>query len=180
MKDRIEKYIAKSAVIKIYTDIEGEEEEYYGVPVLVSRSLLAFQEIRDFHFDGYRIVRLKDIVKIRRSKCDVVQEKILKHTGEFAKYSIPGWLRVGSWKILLKSIKGRNLCICIASGLMDVNVFVVGEIYALKDDAVVLKSFDAHGNWCKPKHRINYSDITEVSFGDEYSVTFNEFVKNGK
>ncbi len=78
----------------------------------------------------------------------------------------------------MKRLKSKKVCVCVESALIDVNVFAVGEIQALKDEAVVLRSFDAHGAWCKPRHRIRYSDITGAQFGDEYSKTFHRYVKN--
>jgi len=178
MLDRLEKHIAKSSVIKIDVDVEGEEESHYGIPVLNSRTLLAFHDLDEFHFNGYRIVLLKYITRIRRGRFEVIQQKILKSIGELEKHAVQSWLRVGSWKRLLKSLKNKGKCACVASGLIKVNVFAIGEIHAIKDDAVILKSFDAHGEWYKPKHKIEYSDITEVIFDDEYSVTFNKYVRN--
>lgn len=178
MKKRIDKYISKSSVIKIYVDVEGDEDEYGGIPIRCSKSLLAFCDLHDFRFDGIRTVNLKYVTKIRRGQFEVVQQKILQSTGELKNFRNPDWLRIGSWKSLLSCMKDRGLCACVASGLLEVNVFVIGEIHTLKDDAVVLNSFDAHGKWHKPKREIKYSDITEVQFGDEYSVTFYNYVMN--
>lgn len=178
MKDRLKNYIARFSIIKLYVDVEGDEDEYTGMPVRISSSLMAIQELDEFHFNGYRILRLKDIVKVRRSRCETTQQKILKSTGELENHDALSWLRLGSWRSLLSCLKKQKACVCISSGLIKVNVFAIGEIHHLADKTVVLNSFDAHGQRCSPKHRLQYSDITEVLFGDEYSVTFNNFVKN--
>lgn len=180
MEDRLRKYIEKTSLIKIYTDVEGDEKCYTGIPIRISRAFLAIHELADFHFDGYRIVRLKDIVKIRRSKFEITTQKILKYTGELDNHVSPAWLRIGSWKSLFKCLKERRICACAASGLIELNIFRIGEIYRVGDTAVTLNSFDAHAQWYKPKDKIEYSKITEVSFGDEYSVTFNNFIKSCK
>lgn len=179
MKDRLEKSIASSRLVKLYVDVEGDEAEYTGIPIRASRSLLAFHDLEEFHFNGYVVVRLRDIVKVRRSRFETTQQKILKSTSELAKHADLPWLRLGSWKSLLSCLRKRGVCVCASSGLMAVNAFAIGEIHRLTDDAVVLRSFDAHGKWCSPMHRIRYADLTEVSFGDEYSTTFHEFVKSG-
>ncbi len=178
MKERLEKYIAKSSEIRISTEVDDEKNAYFGIPVRISRSLLAFHQIDDFHFNGFRIVRLKDIVKIRRSRYETVFQRIMRSTGELESHANPTWLRIGSWKSLLASLKKKGLCAGVESALKNVDIFWLGEVHALKNSAVVLKSFDAYGKWHKPKHSIEYRHITEVFFGDEYSVTFHEFMKN--
>ena len=89
MKSQIDRYIANSSLIKIDVDVEGDEDEYTGIPVRLSRSLLALHDLDDFHFDGYRIVKLKYVTKIRRSRFEVTQQKILKATGEIKNHAGP-------------------------------------------------------------------------------------------
>ena len=177
MKKRIDKYIAKSSLIKIYVDVEGEEDEYRGIPIRRSRTLLALHKLDEFHFNGYIVVRLKDVVKIKRGRVEVTKQRILKATGVLDTHVGPDWLRVGSWKSILTCLKRRGVCVCVGSALIKVDVFAIGDVHKLKDNAVVLNSFDAHGKWYKPKHKIKYSDITGIFFGDKYSVTFSEYVK---
>ncbi len=178
MKDRLEKYLAKSSKIKIYLDTPSENDEYSGIPIRLSRSLVAIHDIREFHFDGIRVIRLKDIVKVRRSNVEIVGQKILKSTGEMENHFSPSWLRIGSWKSLLTCLKTQRKCVCIERSIVARNSFVMGYIYSLKDKAVILKSFDTDLEWNKPMHSIEYSDITEIYFDDEYSVTYSNFVKN--
>lgn len=177
MKEKLEKHMAKSDLVKLFVDVDGEDDEYTGIPLRISRSLVAILDLAEFHFNGYRVFRLEDVVKIRRSRFETTQQKILKSIGALSDLDAFQWLRIESWQSLLQCLKNRRVCACISSGLIEVNVFAIGEVCGLSDKSVQLKSFDAHGQWCKPKHRIAYSDITEVLFGDEYSVTFNEFMK---
>lgn len=174
MKEKLNKHIARSSNIKIYLDIEGEKNTFHGIPVLLSGSLVAFHELYEFHFFGYRIVPLKYIAKIRRSKHETTYQRILKSTGELKSHTTPSWLRIRSWKSLFTSLKKNEICACVETA----NVFAIGEIHANTDKAVVLNSFDSHGEWCNPKHKIKYSEISEVSFGGEYSETFNNYMKN--
>ncbi len=178
MLDRIDKYIKNTSFTKVYVEVEGDDDTYVGIPIRRSKSLLAIHQLNDFHFNGYRIVRLQDIVKIRRGKFEMTLQKIMKSTGEIEKHANPGWIRLGTWQSLLACLKKKKTCICISSGFIDVDVFAVGEVQTLNANSVILKSFDATGKWCKPKHNIKFSDITEVQFGDEYSTVFHQYVKN--
>ncbi len=180
MKERIDKHIANSSVIEIELEIEGEDDSFYGIPILRSRTLVTFYEIDLFHLDGFRIIRLKDIVGIRRNEFEVTKQRILKEIGALKNLAKPSGLRITSWKSLLAFVKKESVCAKVESGLIEVDVFAIGEVHSLSDDCVVLKSFDAHGKWCKPKHKIKYSDITEVGFGDEYTVSFSEFVNSSQ
>jgi len=177
MKEQLEKHVARSDLVKLVVDVDGDSDEYTGIPLRISTSLVAILDLAEFHFNGCRVLRLEDVVKIRRSRFETTQQKILKSIGALSDLDAFQWLRIESWRSILQCLKNRRACVCISSGLIEVNVFAIGEIYGLADKSVQLKSFDAHGQWCKPKHRIAYSDITEVLFGDEYSITFNEFMK---
>jgi len=178
MKEQLEKHIARSNLVKLFVNVDGDGDEYTGIPLSVSRSLVAILNLDEFHFNGCRVLRLEDVVKIRRGRFETTQQRILKSTGALSDLDAFQWLRIESWRSLLQCLKDRRACVCISCGLIKVNVFAIGEINGLADKSVQLKSFDAHGQWCKPKHRIAYSDITEILFGDEYSVTFNEFMTN--
>ncbi len=180
MIERIDRHIARSQVIKIYTDVEGDESVYLGIPVRRSRSLLALHGLSNFHFDGYQVIRLRDIERIRMGGFETVTRRILRSTGELKNHVNPDWLRIGSWKSLLSCLKARSFCVGVESGLININWFLLGEIHALKDKAVTMKSFDAQARWHKPKLKMKYTDITEATFGDEYAVTFNEYMKTIK
>ncbi len=180
MIERIDRYITKSSVIKIYSSIDDNESDCHGIPVRRSRSLLVFQQLGSFRFNGYRVVRLKDIDRIRRGGFETTQQRILKSTGELENHKNPSWLRVGSWKSLLTCLKERHLCVSIERDLISPNNFWLGEISSVRDKSVVLNAIDDQGKWLKPKTELKYADITGVFFGDEYSVTFNEYVKSLK
>jgi hypothetical protein len=175
--DRIDWCIEKSRFIKIYTDVEGDEDTHYGIPIGRSGSLVAIQQLPEFHFNGYVVLRLHDIVRVRCGRFETVQQNIVESIGEIRKFERLSWLRLGSWKSALACLKKRNICVCAESGLIRANVFAIGTIHAMKANSVVLKSFDSHGKWCKPKHNIKYADITELAFGDEYSTRFYEYVR---
>ena len=174
--DRIDQAITKRRVLRILTVVDDEEDYFIGIPVKRSRSLVAIHRLIDFHFDGYTCIRLKDVTDVRRSRSEVTQERILRSTGEIQNFDNPPWLRIGSIKSLLLCLKERKICACVSSALFDVDVFAVGTVDALREGSVVLKSFDAHGDWIVPKHEIKYSDITEVTFEDEYSTVFHQFI----
>jgi len=180
MKKRIDRFITNSSVVTVEVEIEGDEDSFHGIPVRRSGTLLAFQELDQFHFDGFKIIRLEDIASIRRGKEEIVRQQILKHSGELANLSCPPWLDIVSWKRLLTALQQERMCVCVESSLVDVDLFAIGEVSRIGAESVTLKSFDAQGSWNKPRHLIRYADITEISFGDEYSVTFSEFVKSSR
>ncbi len=176
--DRIDQAISKDRFLKVVIEVEGEEDRFIGIPIRRSRTLLALHRITDFHFDGYSIIRLKDIVEIQRSRQVVTQERILKFTGEIQNFDNPSWIRIGSWKSLFSLLKQREICACVSSVSTEMDVFGVGTVTTVGNKSVVLKGFDANGVWIEPKDEFQYSEIKEVFFGDEYSTVFHRFITN--
>jgi hypothetical protein len=53
----------------------------------------------------------------------------------------------------------------------------MGEIVAIKDDNVSFKDIGMDGLWDNETHDIPYEDITQISYGDNYSKMYYKYVK---
>lgn len=128
MLERLDRCITNSNVVQFTVEVDGEEERFYGIPVGRSRSLFAIHDISDFHFDGYRVARIKDIVRLKSGGFGTVAKRILRSTGELESHASPAWLRLGSWKSLLKCLNDRGYCPTVESALTRADIFSLGEI----------------------------------------------------
>lgn len=89
MLSQLDKHIAEPSLVRLATNIGDDEDGCVGIPVMRSDLLLAMHEISDFHFDGYRVVRLEDVSDIRFDELEQTQISILKSKGEWDKHTVP-------------------------------------------------------------------------------------------
>jgi hypothetical protein len=80
----------------------------YGVVVAESDELLLLQQEYDFEFDGYVVVRKKDISRLERTEGNKYGEKLMRKEGLWKKP--PAKLKklpLASWKTLLEQFVGK-------------------------------------------------------------------------
>ena len=176
--ERLRDIIGSNRTARVTTDIEDEVDHYHAYVIGISRKLLVLHVLSDFHLDGYQILRLRDIVKVRIGKFDRIQDRILKRFGVHEKVVKPSWLRFGSWLSVFHSLQQTGKCIAVESALLDVDVFALGTIQRVAKDRLLIRTFDATGKWMSEPKEFFYNEITSVFFDDEYSSTFYDYMSH--
>lgn len=150
---------------------------YYHFSVLLSmgKDLILGLNEDDFIFDGYSIVRFRDINEIEL-KGDFYEE-ILKREGLFEHIEIPV-VRLDSWKTVFEDLykMGKNIIIENESINDDEAEFAIGKIVHVYNNSIHFKHFDADGIWEENPLIIPYSKITKVTFGSRYVELFSKYV----
>ncbi len=176
MYSELEKHFTKNNKVKVWSDIEDDEETYYGYIVGLTRNFVCLWCVEYWHHDGFMILPIKHITEIRHGKNEKTDHRILKLEGRLVDVEKPKWLKIGSYKSIFKSLEKNYNNVIVESRLPSSDVFVLGKILNIANTEVQIKGFDATGKWEDEVYIIPFKEITAVKFGDEYSSIFRKYV----
>ena len=138
----------------------------YGLIVSESESLILIQKEYDFEFDGFMVLRSRDITKQYTSDSNSYCEGIMREEGLWK--DPPQWvcsIPLSDWRSVLTALSGKPVVIENERK----GDFYIGPVVACEDHSVLIHFFDACGQWQKIE-RVQYRTITSVKFGDRYSM----------
>jgi hypothetical protein len=175
-RELLEKTIKAFQEVKI-TREKIDSNVIYCYPLLMSNKLLLIQYLYDFQVDGYMIIRLKDITSIRSDDLERFSESIIKNEGIIENIKNPSFETIEDWLEVFKKLKSMGNNIIIECETIDNSEFYIGEIIDINKKSVSLLNFDGIGEWDEEPTKINYSDITSISFGKRYINIISKYVK---
>lgn len=136
----------------------------YGVVVAESDNLLLIQREYEFEFDGYQVLRRRDITKAYSSKSNDYCARLMKAEGLWK--SPPKRIRslpLSDWRTLLTALAGQPVVIENESN----GEFFIGPILECDARSVCIHHFDGCGQW-ENVERVAYRGITCVQIGGRY------------
>src|ERR1041385_2969403 len=138
----------------------------FGSIVAESASLILIHCEADLQFDGYQVIRRKDISRSYSSDSNDYAEKLMRKEGlwEDPAESIRS-LPLDDWRSLLTALSGKPI-ILENERKED---FYIGPVVSCEAHSVLIHHFDGCGQWQKV-WRVQYRSITSVKFGDRYST----------
>ena len=174
-KKVLREHLKKKHFVTVSSVIAKDEENYRGYLIKVSNDYICMMVIKDWHTDGYVILPMKFVSDIKYSKYEKKNNEILIKEGVISEIPKLSWLSLKSSKSIFISLEKKINTIIVESRLPKVDEFVVGKIKKVKNKHVYLKGFDGTGKWLDGIFKIPYSEITSVTFGDEYSTVFEKY-----
>jgi len=160
-------------ICRVYFDYDPNY--FYYFPIAVSKDLFIGANEDDFSIDGYTIRRIKDVVsvKIKDDKCleiDIAE-------GLLDELDLPE-IDITDWHSAFKSLKaiGENIIIEKESSIADDCQFAIGRITEVHGDFLLLREFDAEGNWLYDNTIIPFSAITSVTINSRYVRVFSKYL----
>ena len=146
-----------------------EEPRLTGWVLATSVSYTLMAKWDDFVFDGFQIIRNRDITKQYVSDSNRYCSKLMRAEGNWIT-KLPRGLRkidLTSWATILSGIKAE---VIIVENERGAGRFLIGPIVASTKTAVTIHHFDGVGAWCDPES-IPFSRITTCTFMNRYSTT---------
>lgn len=147
----------------------------YGEVVAESDDLLLLHEEHDFQFDGYVVVRKKDISRRDTTESNDYCEKLMRKEGLWEK--VPPKVKklpLDSWHSLL----GRFLGKVVILENERTDDFLIGPVVEVKDRSVSVHYFDGCGIFTDVE-RIPFNKITRMMFGDRYTTIHGKYLEAG-
>jgi hypothetical protein len=149
----------------------------HGYPLVLGQKLLLVQYLDDFQFDGYMIVRIKDITSVISGDSERFSEFILKEEGIFNEIKNPQITNCDTWEIVINELKAIGKNIIIECEDIDEGKFYIGKIIEVTKNAVSFLYFDGVGKWDDASTIIYFKDITSIKFEDRYTTIISKYVK---
>ena len=138
----------------------------YGLLVSESDSLLLLRREDDFLFDGYAVVRKRDVTKAYSSEANAYCQKLMRKEGVWR--TPPKSIRslpLDSWEALFRALSGK---VVVLENERKED-FWIGPIIQQDVRWVFIHYFDSTGDWMRLE-RVPYRVLTVLRFGDRYST----------
>jgi hypothetical protein len=149
----------------------------YGRIIIESTNFTLLAVEYDFAFDGFQIIRNRDITKKIISKSNTYCTALMKREGAWIT-KLPRGLRkldLRSWSTIFNGIKSAVL---IAQNERVSRGFYIGAVVSVGSKAVTIHGFDGVGDWCAVES-IPFAKITTCKFLDRYSSTHAKYLRWG-
>jgi hypothetical protein len=178
IKEILLEHIDYSSYIQINRD-KIDDDSLSCIPLSIGKTLLFIKFYNDFSFDGYKILRIKDLTDVRYNATDQFFEEILIKEGLIVDEHQFVVNKLDHWKDTFLELKTIDKNIIIE--LEDYNghglSFFIGKIIEIDNDSIYFHNFNSIGEWDENPVKILYKDISLVSFDDRYSRIISKYVK---
>ena len=172
----IQYHIDNKMLLNIERTFDNETDVVRGFPIKISEELLLMTIINDFHDEGFALLRLSDISDAYSKESDAFYEKICITEGLQNKVQQCHISTICSVKCVLQQLEGYDGFISIeCEEQREKCAFFLGKIITAEDYGVTFKDVGVDGEWDNEAHKISYADITQITFGDNYSKTFYKY-----
>ncbi len=174
--ETIKYHIIKKKIIRIERKDMFDAEPINGLPIMLSNRFLLMTVVNDFHDEGYAILNIANITDAYSNEYDTFYEKICISEG-LLDIPRPKFLSsIHSYKQIFK-------CLQVYEGLVSIQcekqikrcAFYLGIVKAVKDENVEFLDIGMDGKWDNETHIIQYDEITQINFGDNYSKMYYKY-----
>lgn len=150
------------------------EEILEAVVLDFGTELALFSEFNNLCFDGFKVIRKKDIKEIEYGEVERQLSKIIK-----AERIVPSICGVGNkdldgFKVLFERLKEEYIGVIVECD--NDESFYIGKILDIDDDGIEMTDYDTDGTY-NGEIWIDYEDISTVSFGNRYTETFLKYAE---
>jgi len=146
----------------------------YGVIVAQSPTLTLLQYEYDFQFDGFVVLRTKDITLCTSSESNDYCERLMRREGLWQ--TVPRWVKkllIAGWHELLTDLVGK--VVIVEDELRD--GFCIGRLLQAQVKQAAIHFFDGCGQ-LQDVEKVPYSRITLLRFGDRYSTIHAKYISS--
>ena len=176
LHETIQYHIDNKMLLNVERTFDNETDVVRGFPIKISEELLLMTVINDFHDEGFVLLRLSDISDAYSKESDAFYEKICISEGLQNKVQQCHVNTICSVKCALQQLESYDGFISIeCEEQREKCAFFLGKIITSEDDGVTFKDVGVDGEWDNETHKIPYGDITQISFGDNYSKTYYKY-----
>ena len=150
----------------------------HGFPVQYDSQFVLVEYEYDFQMDGYKIIRTKDITELRQGTIEEFVENI------FAKEGIPHHIDtcivniIGGFQEFFSQFQKKDSTVIIECEACEENKFLIGKIIKIGEEYVDIICFDALGKWDESEIRVEYQDITCITFESRYINIMSRYTVN--
>lgn len=176
-REIVQYHIDNRFLMTIDRCFNGETTSTIGFPICLSDKYILTTIITDFHDEGYAVLRTKDITDAYSNESDSFNEEICISEGLQDKVKQNFIKEIDSLNQVLFQLKKYNGFMCIqCEEQVERCSFYMGNIITIEEDSVIFRDVGTDGKLEDEIHSIPYKEITQISFGDNYSKMYWKYV----
>jgi hypothetical protein len=146
----------------------------YGVIVAQSPALTLLHYYYDFEFDGYMVIRTKDITRCESSESNDYCQRLMRRENLWE--TVPRWVKTLSivgWRELISGLAGK--VVILEDEVRE--TFYIGPLVEAQTKHAAIHYFDVCGR-LQDVEKLAYSRITVMKFGDRYSTIHAKYLSS--
>lgn len=179
--EKIKNYFEAKKYITIERSVgEGLTKLNRGYIINYNINFLLLQEANNFKLEGYLLLPINQIKKIRNNRNDKYYHKIMTWQGETEKIGIHYLINIDSWQTAFADIKAREINVIIECETPSIDTFNIGPIVKTTKNKVYIQYFDAAGYIDEKPTPIDLKKISRVNFDDNYINVFSKYLRKHK
>ena len=173
IKELIDRAARDKKVANVY--FKYSENYFNLIPCKASDQLFFAINEDDFIFDGFRVSRFRDVVKVRVK--DDLCDQIILNEGLFQGLIIPE-IELENWESVFNSLQtiGKNIIVEHETPEGVDDNFTICKIDRVYKSCLYIYHFDADGIWQSEPFRIPYQEVTSVTFDSRYVNVFSKYL----
>lgn len=141
-----------------------------GFPLALDGDLLLVRTVRDFDFDGFAVMRARDVVEVRNGDAERFYREVLRaeaRPGGTVRPEVP----LGSWRAVVDAVRARHRFAIVECER--VGGFSLGELVADDDDdSAAMHFIRVDGTRESAVTRVPLDDVTLLRFDERYLTLF--------
>lgn len=179
MIDKIRSHHEKKQRVRIFRQVAKDVVVTSNGYILdFSDKLLLLHESDDFKVEGYTVIPIDQIKKIRFNKSDKYFDEMMKWEKEIEKVGINYAVDLKNWKTLFASLQQKAMSVVVECEAPDIKTFTIGPIEKIGKKYVHITYFDAEGYFDDSTTSIDYPSITRVAFDTQYLNVFSKYTRH--
>ena len=155
-----------NALVSIHRD-GLDDRRMQGFILHFSDTLVLFQYVFDFHFDGLLILRIRDITSIETTATDDFQRQLLIEEGLFDEVSFGLRPPIRSYYSFLISLP-KDQIVILEDETADEPVFIIGTVISVDERLASIRHFTGAGNLQDGPSVIDVERITSCQTATNY------------
>jgi hypothetical protein len=179
IRENLVQFIQKEQYIQISRS-KIDDEPIQCIPMVLGGKLLFIRYYYDFLFDGYKLLRVKDLTDVRYNQVDQFAENILRKEGLVGDLNKPLINNLDNWFEAFKEIERLNQNIIIECEDSNEFGFYIGRVKEVNNTSISFQSFNALGKWENSLSTIYFKEITLVSVGKRYTKLFSKYLSESR
>ena len=174
LREKIETAIEKRQGAAFYPKMYDCDES--GFPLAVSEEWMLCHAIVDFHLNGYRLLRLRDIQRVNWWGVRSGYQRILKERGIPDQLGLDFNLDIASIQTILTGLKRRpQETVLVHFDYERPDALHVGRPLRVGAIAFTFATISTNGKWDEPPARVKYDDVFMIEFRCEYGEAYGNF-----
>lgn len=153
----------------------GEVYSVSGYLLQASAEWLLIHASEDFHLDGYRLIRARDITRVRHSNRGF--QRILQREGIAQRVGIGSSLNIATLESILRDIKRKDEIAILEFEYGGDDYLHIGKPVRVGRRACTFRHFNTNGVWDLDVISIDYEDVSTIQLRCEYINVYARYVR---